>query len=57
MAQFRVREHFYPKIGDVTHMPGDVIDLDEVQAESVGHMIETVPPPAKKRKSADAGAE
>jgi hypothetical protein len=57
MAQFRVREHFYPKIGDVIHMPGDVIDLDDVQAAAVAHMIETVPPPAKKRKSADAGAE
>ena len=57
MAQFRVREQFYPKIGDVIHMPGDIIDLDDVQAASVAHMIENVPPPAKKRKSADAGAE
>lgn len=57
MAQFRVREQFYPKIGDVIYMPGDIIDLDDVQAASVAHMIENVPPPAKKRKSADAGAE
>ena len=57
MALFRVREYFYPKIGDVIHMPGDIIDLNDVQAAAVAHMLETAPPPAKKRKSADAGTE
>lgn len=58
MAQFRVREFFYPLIEGIVHSPGDVIDLTVEQEILVAHMIEAVPPAKKTRKAvSDAGTE